>query len=126
MAYETVRYNRRELYEQAWSEPMTKLAKRYGISDVGLRKVCAKLKVPVPERGYWAKVRTGWCGNHPELPGTNGPEELVVERWKRTCIDSMSSEVQSKIAQRNPRPNMSLWPRPWPRFTHWLSGRSTV
>ena len=79
--------------------------KAIGISDVGLRKVCAKLKVPVPERGYWAKVQTGWRGNRPKLPGTNGPEELVVERWKRTSIDSMSSEVQSKIAQEKSKTN---------------------
>jgi hypothetical protein len=49
------RYNREELYEKAWSQPMQKLAKGYGVSDVGLAKVCKKLYIPVPGRGYWAK-----------------------------------------------------------------------
>lgn len=46
---------RTELYELVWSEPMTKLAKRFGISDVGLAKACRRAGIPVPERGYWAK-----------------------------------------------------------------------
>lgn len=30
---------------------------RYGLSDVGLVKICKKLGIPVPGRGYWAKVK---------------------------------------------------------------------
>jgi hypothetical protein len=53
------RYNREDLYEKAWSRPMRILAKEHGISDVGLAKVCRKLGVPVPGRGYWAKKAAG-------------------------------------------------------------------
>ena len=42
------RYKREDLYEQVWSEPMIKLANRCGISDVGLRKICRKLEIPLP------------------------------------------------------------------------------
>lgn len=52
-------YNREELYEKAWSKPIQQLAKEYGISDVGLAKVCRKLAVPIPGRGYWAKKAAG-------------------------------------------------------------------
>jgi hypothetical protein len=38
---------------------MTKLAPRYGLSDNGLRKVCVSLEIPVPPRGYWAKLAAG-------------------------------------------------------------------
>jgi hypothetical protein len=48
---------REELYEAVWSEPIHQLSKALGISDVGLAKVCKKLNVPVPGRGYWAKNR---------------------------------------------------------------------
>lgn len=34
---------------------MRTLAARYGISDVGLAKACARADVPVDERGYWNK-----------------------------------------------------------------------
>ena len=35
-------WNRNELYQEVWSTPMWTLAKKYGISDVGLAKVCRK------------------------------------------------------------------------------------
>ena len=50
------RYNREDLYEKVWSQPMRKLSKEYGMSDVGLAKICKKLGVPLPGRGYWAKT----------------------------------------------------------------------
>jgi hypothetical protein len=52
-------WNREELYELVWSKPFTELAKEFAISDVGLRKACIKLEIPVPESGYWAKLRNG-------------------------------------------------------------------
>ena len=57
MSYEF--WDRDSLYEEVWATPMAKLAKKYGISDVGLAKVCRKLSIPVPGRGYWAKNDAG-------------------------------------------------------------------
>jgi len=37
---EIVILTRKELYDQVWSTPMTKLAKSYNLSDNGLRKIC--------------------------------------------------------------------------------------
>jgi len=51
--------SRKELHEQVWNKPITKLAKRYGISDVGLAKICKKHNIPRPLRGYWAKKAAG-------------------------------------------------------------------
>ena len=50
---------REVLYEQVWSKPMTKLANEYGVSDVALAKVCRKLDIPLPMRGYWNKLQHG-------------------------------------------------------------------
>jgi hypothetical protein len=47
-----IEVTRQALYDQVWSTPMTKLAKEYGISDVALAKICKKLNVPYPQRGY--------------------------------------------------------------------------
>jgi hypothetical protein len=38
---------------------MTDLAQDFGLSDVALAKRCRKLGVPVPGRGYWARVAAG-------------------------------------------------------------------
>jgi hypothetical protein len=51
--------SRQELYAEVWSTPMIKLAKKYGLSDVGLAKVCKRNNIPRPGNGYWAKVAHG-------------------------------------------------------------------
>ena len=52
-------YTRQELYDLVWSTPMVKLAKEFGLSDVGLRKICVKHGIPTPPLGYWAKLNFG-------------------------------------------------------------------
>lgn len=51
-----VRLDRRTLYEKVWSTPMQRLASEFGLSDVGLAKICKKLDIPRPARGHWAKA----------------------------------------------------------------------
>jgi hypothetical protein len=50
---------REELYELVWSEPMSVSSLKLGLSDVGLAKVCRRLRVPRPWRGYWARKSAG-------------------------------------------------------------------
>lgn len=54
-----IELTRDELFKQVWERPMTKVAADYCISDVALRKVCIKHRIPVPGRGYWAKKAAG-------------------------------------------------------------------
>lgn len=63
-----VTLHRSDLYEQVWETPMIRLASQYGISDKGLAKICKKLNVPVPPRGYWATIKSGIKLNKPKLP----------------------------------------------------------
>lgn len=49
--------SREALYDLVWTEPVRTIAQRMGVSDVWLKKCCAKADIPVPERGYWAKLR---------------------------------------------------------------------
>jgi hypothetical protein len=71
------RIERETLYDQVWSEPITKLAKKYQISDVGLLKICKKLHIPVPGRGHWAKKRRP---KRPPLPVMHGGPSSVIHR----------------------------------------------
>jgi hypothetical protein len=50
------RFTRQEFYELVWSQPLTHLAKRLGISDVALGKTCRSAQIPHPPVGYWAKL----------------------------------------------------------------------
>jgi hypothetical protein len=70
------RYDREKLYEQVWSTPVHILAKEYGLSDRGLAKVCSRLRIPVPGRGYWAKRAAGKpVLKRSPLPALNGTRD---------------------------------------------------
>lgn len=72
--------DRQALFERVWSQPVESLAKEWGLSDRGLAKACARLQIPVPPRGYWAKVRQGRTPGRPRLPAVkpHEAEEIIV------------------------------------------------
>jgi hypothetical protein len=59
MKKQGVELTRQELYDEVWSAPMTKLAKKYGLSDVGVVNMCKQNNIPRPPRGYWNKLEAG-------------------------------------------------------------------
>ena len=61
-------FNRQGLYALIWEKPVVRVAKRFGISDVALRKICKKHDVPLPPLGYWAKLAHGKKVTQPPLP----------------------------------------------------------
>ncbi len=87
---ETRTYEREKLYKEVWVEPMTTVAKRYGISDVALRKHCKKLGIPTPPNGYWAKVQAGQKPKIPNLPKSKGPDKIVTRNPSMNRSSSLS------------------------------------
>ena len=65
---ESTTLTRSQLYELVWKEPMLALSKQFDISDVGLRKMCARLNIPVPKAGHWQKVKFGKSSHQLRLP----------------------------------------------------------
>lgn len=60
--------SREELYRLVWSEPMIKVAERFGVSGSYLARVCTVLNVPRPVRGYWSKLAVGKAPKAEPLP----------------------------------------------------------
>ncbi|MBR1214633.1 hypothetical protein [Bradyrhizobium sp. JYMT SZCCT0180] len=58
-AKKPVTLTRDELYAQVWTTPISRLAAQYGVSGNGLAKICGRLHVPYPPRGYWARKAAG-------------------------------------------------------------------
>jgi hypothetical protein len=56
---EQVTLTRKELYDLVWAEPLSRLAKKYKISDNGLRKICKRMNITIPAMGYWQKIQYG-------------------------------------------------------------------
>ncbi len=69
------RYDRERLYEEVWAQPVIQAAKSYRVSGVYLARVCRALRVPVPPRGYWARLRSGQTVRRPPL--RNLPKNLA-------------------------------------------------
>ena len=82
MPHDDVTFTREKLYEEVWTRPVTQLAKQVGVSDVALAKICRKLNVPVPARGYWARVAAGYSPKRPALPTATAttPQSHVFRR----------------------------------------------
>lgn len=72
---------REALYNEVWFEPVTTVAKKYGISDNGLRKHCKRLGIPLPSSGYWAKVKAGQKVSKPALPKVTGELRKHVRNY---------------------------------------------
>lgn len=75
---EEVRISREELHELVWTKPMSELAKAYHISDVGLRKICKRLNVPIPIAGHWQRVKAGRMVKRTPLPESSAEDNYVM------------------------------------------------
>ena len=64
----TIEVTRQQLYDEVWSEPISKLSKKYGLSDVGLAKVCKRNGIPRPGNGTWSKLKHGHKVKKTPLP----------------------------------------------------------
>jgi hypothetical protein len=108
----TVHLTREQLYQLVWSESIKRLSKQIGISDVAIAKHCRKLNVPVPERGYWAKLQARQRVIQPSLPprdlgtptqvkmaGTLGPE-LLTRINSALSIDDPEGESIALLSER--------------------------
>jgi len=80
MGTKTIHFERQKLYEQVWEKPMTTLAAEYGLSDVGLRKICKRLSIPLPPQGYHLRMHKG---QRPPLPPSkDGVKEHVTHIYE--------------------------------------------
>jgi hypothetical protein len=132
--------SRRDLYDLVWQRPMCKVAPEFGLSGNGLAKLCRREGIPVPERGYWAKLAHGKRVKRPPLqPAKDDSEMLVIEATpsNRSAVESSMPEPLASLmrAERavfepiavpnSPKPHrlVEAWPRPQkpsygvPRFT---------
>jgi hypothetical protein len=106
MKKETITVNRNELYEQVWSEPVSRLAPKYGISDVGLKKICKKLNVPTPPLGYWTKIQHNIRVEKTPLPRLKHGE-LQIHKIQKSELNSkhnfkFSEEAKKLISEFGP------------------------
>ncbi|MGC3947945.1 MAG: hypothetical protein QM762_26130 [Chryseolinea sp.] len=73
-------FTRKELYALVWSTPLSRIARKYEISDTGLRKLCKRHDIPVPRIGHWQKVTHG--------------KKVLVDKFKETANDQIKINLK--------------------------------
>ena len=100
---------RQELYDLVWSTPMTKLAESFGISDVGLAKICDRHRVPKPPRGYWAKKEAGKRVKQTIFVEVDDPllDHIIIEAHDRIPEPARKIIAQRRAERKAARPARS-------------------
>lgn len=52
-------FSREELYELVWTKPVNAISEEYKISTTQIRKACLEMQIPLPDMGYWSKLKFG-------------------------------------------------------------------
>ena len=94
------RPTREELFTSLWERPATEVARELGISDVALGKLCRRLQVPKPPRGYWARVKAGRIPRRPALEAFREETELSRKRGRNGSGSDNSVLVKLSALQR--------------------------
>lgn len=91
--------SREELFALVWEKPTSEIAKDFDLSDVAIGKLCTKLQVPKPPRGYWARIEAGQKPRRPALAAFR--EEIESNRRDQTRLRAAESltPVQREILE---------------------------
>jgi AcrR family transcriptional regulator len=90
----TVVFTREQLYQRVWSRPLRLVAREFGVSGNALAKICSRMLVPYPSRGYWAKVRGGGASVRPPLPTA---PEANMRRVKISSERAASRRTRTRL-----------------------------
>lgn len=120
---------REELYRQVWDTPMSRLAVQYGITGTGLAKICDRLNIPCPPRGYWAKRAAGKKVVTYRLPSLekDTPQRVTISPTPNPeRRPELPTEIAAKVAK-DPIAAASVTVparllRPHPIVAGWLAG----
>ena len=93
-----VKIDRKTLYEEIWKIPTAQLAKKYGITDVALSKICKKLNIPKPPRGYWARKSAGQQVGRQKLPKLRSGQPFEHHLEIRSGLTNSSEEKENDIS----------------------------
>lgn len=92
-------FTRKELYDLVWSQPLSVLARKYNISDNGLRKICLKSNIPLPENGYWQKIRYGKPVNIKHLSENYSGKNVIVLNERKIDLDGDTFQVVNPLTE---------------------------
>lgn len=103
----TIELSRKELYELVWATPVSKLIQEYAISNDGFKKLCKQFEIPMPNSGYWGKLKF-----NKEVvkeifnPNFNGEDKIVLtirEEGNSINVDQTPLTIRTKEIENDPK-----------------------
>jgi hypothetical protein len=92
--------SRTELHALVWAKPLRHLARRFGISDQSLAKLCDRFDIPRPRPGHWNKVAAGKRIAVPVLPpARTGTDEKITMTAVPDCGASSTADAPLAAAR---------------------------
>lgn len=120
----SITVTREELHQLVWEFPGTHLAKRFGISDVAIAKICRRLDVPRPPPGWWARKAAGRKVRVAPLP-TARPDIPVKIRITPTpkTTDGLREQIRAEAERLGRIAVPDRLTRPHPLIADWVRDR---
>lgn len=92
-----VKFTRQELYDLVWSQPMSVINKTYKNTDGGVRQICRKLDVPLPNAGYWALAQYGKTVTRRPLGDFAGDQTVVIKLRDGIELNEENKEIVNQM-----------------------------
>ncbi len=118
--------SRTELHALVWAEPLRHLARRFGISDQILAKLCDRFDIPRPRPGHWNQVAAGKKIAVPPLPPAKAGMDKKIEITPHPGGGASSTEHDRLAAAHQNGKAVRVADRlsdPHPIIAGWLANR---
>lgn len=103
---ETVELTRKQLYDLVWSTPISKFTLKYALSNDGLKKICKQFEIPMPQSGYWLKLKYNKKVKIEKLnPVFGGIDKIIMtvrEEGSNINVDQTPLTIRSKEIENDP------------------------
>lgn len=103
---EAILVTRKDLYDLVWSKPLTLLAKEYEIKYSDIRNVCTKNKIPLPENGFWSKLKFNKHVKRVDLPvdsEINAETIVSIKKEGKRNTDLIKKLVETESTINQPK-----------------------
>lgn len=104
---ETIELTRKELYDKVWTTPVSKLIQEYALSTEGIKKLCKQFEIPMPDGGYWMRLKFNKKINKTMFnPVFGGVDKIVLtirEEGNSVNLDQTPLTIRTKEIENDPK-----------------------
>jgi hypothetical protein len=108
----TTELTRKELYDLVWSISLSKLTQQYAISNEGIKKICKQFDIPMPDTGYWTKLKFNKKANKEKFnPIFGGVDKIVLtirEEGNPINVDQTPLTIRTKEIENDPKAPLTV------------------